>query len=110
MERSELLATVERLCDIELDTLDRDELADVVGSTAKLRCWLDALELRCSRQGRTLADAGRAEPAPALIARHASRTSSDADQIARRDRVEQFAALHVVLPSNAGVRKRRGSR
>ena len=89
MQRDELLATIEQLHDIAVDTLDRDELATIVAATARVRSWLDALELRCARQGRTLADTGRCEPAPALIARHTGRSSRDAEQITRRDRVAE---------------------
>ena len=87
MDTDALLAIVERLCAVELDTLDRDELADVVTASSHVRGWLDALDLRCARQGRSLADAGRAEPATALIAAHSNRSSRDADQITRRDTV-----------------------
>ena len=62
MNTAALLDTVERLCSVELDTLDRDELADVVTASSRVRGWLDALDMRCARQGRSLADAGRAEP------------------------------------------------
>ena len=89
MQRNELLATIEQLHDIEVDTLDRDQLATLVAATARVRSWLDALELRCARQGRALADTGRAEPAPALIARHTGRSARDAEQITRRDRVAE---------------------
>jgi hypothetical protein len=87
MDTDALLATVERLCAVELDTLDRDELADVVTDSSRIRGWLDALDLRCARRGRSLADAGHAEPATALIATHSNRSSRDADQITRRDTV-----------------------
>ena len=89
MHTNDLLATVEQLDTTDIDTLDRDELAATMADTALVRGWLDAIELRCARQGRKLADAGQAEPAPALIARHTNRTSRDADLIARRDRVAE---------------------
>jgi hypothetical protein len=89
MQRDELLATVERLCDIELDVLERDELAAVVAASARVRGWLDGVELRCSRRGRNLAAAGHAEPSAALIARNGNRSNRDANQIDRRDRVAE---------------------
>lgn len=89
MQRNELLATVESLCDVELDTLERDDLAAIVAAAARVRGWLDATELRCTRRARSLADAGRAEPAPSLIARIANRSNRDADQVDRRDRVAE---------------------
>ena len=89
MQRSELLAIVERLCDVEIDTLERDELAVVVATTARVRGWLDATELRCARRGRNLADAGNAEPAPSLLARNGNRSSRDANQIDRRNKVAE---------------------
>lgn len=89
MQRSELLVTVERLCDIELDMLERDELASVVAASARVRGWLDTVDLRCSRRGRTLADAGRAEPSPSILARSGNRSNRDATQIDRRDKVAE---------------------
>lgn len=89
MQRDELLATVERLCTVELDLLERDELAAVVAASARVRGWLDGVELRCSRRGRTLAAAGHAEPSPSLIARNGNRSNRDANQIDRRDKVAE---------------------
>jgi hypothetical protein len=89
MDRSDLLAIVEQLCDLEIDTLERDELADVVAATARVRGWLDATELRCTRRNRKLADAGRAEPAPSMIARKGNRSSREAEQINRRDKAAE---------------------
>jgi hypothetical protein len=89
MQLGDVLAIVERLGDVEFDLLDRDELAEVTACTAAVRGWLDALELRCSRRGRTLAQAGAAEPAPSLIARHTNRSSREACRIERRDRVAE---------------------
>jgi hypothetical protein len=89
MQRNELLATIEQLCNIELDILDRDELAAVVAASARVRGWLDTVDLRCSRRGRTLADAGRAEPSAAMLARIGNRSTRDANQIDRRDKVAQ---------------------
>ncbi len=89
MQRKELLAIVERLCDVELDTLERDDLAEIVASAARIRGWLDATELRCTRRARSLADAGRAESAPSLIANNGNRSNRDGDQIHRRDKVAE---------------------
>ena len=89
MQRKELLAIVERLCDVELDTLERDDLAEIVASAARIRGWLDATELRCTRRARSLADAGRAESAPSLMAKNGNRSNRDADQIDRRDKVAE---------------------
>ena len=87
MEHSALLAIVERLCGAEFDVLDRDELAATVAAAARVRGWLDTVELRCTRRARSLADTGSAEPAPALISRHGARSSRDAAKIDRRDKV-----------------------
>ncbi len=84
MKRAELLATVERLCSTDVDALDRDELADVMAAGASVRGWLDALDLRCTRQGRALAEAGRAESAADMIVVNSNRSSREAVQIARR--------------------------
>lgn len=89
VQRNELLTTIEHLCDVELDTLERDDLADVVATTARVRGWLDATELRCTRRARSLAKAGRAEPAPSLIAHNSKRSSRDANQIDRRNDVAE---------------------
>jgi hypothetical protein len=87
MKRHDLLAVVERLSDTDVDILDRDELAGVVANAARVRGWLDALDLRCTRRGRTLADAGRAESAADLLAASSNRSSREAHQIARRGAV-----------------------
>ncbi len=87
MQHPELIASVERLAHIDTDTLDRDELADVVAHTARIRGWLDALELRCTRRGRTLADTGRAESAANLLAASSNRSSREAAQIAQREAI-----------------------
>jgi hypothetical protein len=87
MNRTDLLATVERLCDTEISTLDRDELADLNAAGARVRAWLDAHDLRCARHGRTLSEAGRAESPAALIVHSSNRSGRQAHEIARRSAV-----------------------
>jgi hypothetical protein len=102
MLTDDLLDLVQGLSTVEYDTLDRDRLAEVVAAAGRVRGWLDTIDLQCSRRGRTLADQGRCESAPALIARLSGRTGRDAEQITRRDRVaEAMPAFEDALADGA---------
>jgi hypothetical protein len=87
MNREDLLATVERLCDTEISDLDRDGLAALNAAGARVRAWLDAHDLRCARHGRALSDAGCAESPAALIVHSSNRSGRQASEIARRSDV-----------------------
>lgn len=78
---------LERLARIDPSVADRDELAELVATSARVRGWLDALDVRCARRGRELAEQGRAEPAESLLGRCGSRSSKDAAAITDRERV-----------------------
>ncbi len=102
MLTDDLLDLVQRLSAVDYNTLDRDRLAEVVAAAGRVRGWLDTIDLQCSRRGRTLADQGRCESAPALIARLSGRTGRDAEQITRRDRVaEAMPAFEDALADGA---------
>jgi hypothetical protein len=87
MNTADVLEMIEQLGEIDLEVLDRDELATVVTAGARVRSWLDAFDLRCARRARTLAAEGRAEAAASLISNHGNRTDRDAEQITDRDRI-----------------------
>lgn len=77
-------AAVASLLAAEPETVDRDEVAVIVRRSREVRSWLDALDLRCARRARELADGGRAEPAASLLDDGGQRSSNEAVAITRR--------------------------
>ena len=77
-------AAVASLLAAEPETVDRDEVAVIVRCSREVRSWLDALDLRCARRARELADGGHAEPAASLLDDDGQRSSKEAVVITRR--------------------------
>lgn len=66
---------------------DRDELARLVDTSRRLRSWLDAYDVRCTRRARELADAGRAEPPESLHTRTGGRSTKESSTVTEREHV-----------------------
>jgi len=82
-----LLEVIEHLATIDVDTMERDELAAVVRTASRVRGWLDALDVRCVRRARLLATDGRGEPAESFLGRCGNRSSKDSTATADRHTV-----------------------
>ena len=84
---SDVLVLVEQLNGVDVDVLERDELAAVVSDVARVRGFLDALDLRCVRRGRELAAVGQAEPPENLLGGCGNRSSKDSAAVGDREKV-----------------------
>ena len=84
---SDIRAVLESLLDADPALAERDEIAALVSTVAKMRGWLDAYEVRCARRTRELADSGRSESAGSMFARGGQRSSKDAAKVADRNSV-----------------------
>jgi len=85
MDTPEALATLQRVLGADPDVVDRDELTDLVRSSARLRALLDGFDVRCSRRARELAAAGKAEAPSSLLGRNGNRSGKEARKIGRRE-------------------------
>jgi len=85
MDTPEALATLQRVLGADPDVVDRDELTDLVRSSARLRALLDGFDVRCSRRARELAEAGKAEAPSSLLGRNGNRSGKEARKIGRRE-------------------------
>ncbi len=95
---SDVRATLDRLLDADPAVADRDEIAVLVSTVAKMRGWLDAYEVRCARRTGELAVVGRSEPVGSMFARAGQRSGKDAAKVADRNTVcDQLDAFEVAL-------------
>jgi len=86
MNSDEALATLQRVLSADPAAAERDELAELVRSTSRLRGLLDAFDSRCARRSRQLAEAGASESPASLLGRHGNRSGRAARQVAERER------------------------
>lgn len=84
---SDIRAVLESLLDTDPAVAERDEVAALVSTVAKMRGWLDAYEVRCARRTRELADSGRSESAESMFASSGQRSGRDAAKVADRNSV-----------------------
>ncbi len=84
---SDMLELVEQLARVDVDVLERDELAAVVADVARVRGFLDALDLRCVRRGRQLAAAGHAEAPESMLGACGNLSSKDSQAVGDRESV-----------------------
>jgi hypothetical protein len=90
--------TLDTLVATDPAVCERDEVAALVASVARLRGWLDAYDVRCARRTGELAEAGHSEPAAALFARTGNLSSKDATRVADRNSVcDQLDAFEEAL-------------
>ncbi len=95
---SDVRAVLDSLLDADPAVAERDEIAALVSTVAKMRGWLDAYEVRCARRTRELVDSGRSEPAESMFARNGQRSSKDAAKVADRNTVcEQLDSFEDAL-------------
>lgn len=73
------------MLDDDLDALDRDEVVAALRAARLVRSRLDAFELRAHRRLRTLASAGRSEPAEAAIAAASDGDGRHGRSVSERD-------------------------
>lgn len=95
MKTPDVLDGFTALLAAEIENLDRDGVAALVASSARLRAWHDSVDLRCARRIRELQAAGQAESPAALFGRDGQRSSKDGGALERRAEVsEQMPSLH----------------
>jgi hypothetical protein len=85
--RDEILEAVGVLLDADPSVADRDELGGLIGHNGKLRGFVDAFDVRCSRRSRELADAGESESPTAVLMDEGRRSGKEAKAAQDRDRV-----------------------
>lgn len=73
------------VCAVELDAMDRDAVAVVLGEVRRLRSCLDAVEVRAARRLRQLAAEGRSEPVESVLGNAGGRTGREARDVTGRD-------------------------
>ncbi len=69
------------------DSMCRDETAELLDASKRVRAWLDSVELRAARRLRHLAEAGRAEPADSMLTNAAGHTGRGANDVTARDKL-----------------------
>lgn len=80
------------------EVADREELAGIVRSAAKLKAFVELVEVRCARRTKQLAVAGEAASATELLIEEGRRSGKEAHAITERDRVcTEFPALEDAL-------------
>ena len=84
MERSELIATVERLADSSPDAADRAGLDVIVTDANRVRSWLDALDARVALRAGVLAGEGRSEPPGEVLANRGRRSGVESRAASKR--------------------------
>ena len=87
MTDDEVRTAVDAVLTVRLEGADRDGVAATLATLRRLRARLDAIEVRCTRRARELADGGVAEPAESLLGRSGGMGSRDADAVGQRERV-----------------------
>ena len=97
-ESDPVRAAVDRILATDPAAANRDELAAVVASVARVRSWLDAYEIGCARRAEDLARAGRCESTESMFARSGQRSARDAAKVADRNGVcESFESFEHAL-------------
>ena len=95
---TDVRAALDRLLDMDPAVADRDEIAALVSTVAKMRGWLDAYEVRCVRRTGELAAVGRSEPVGSMFARAGQRSGRDAAKVDDRNMVcEQLESFEDAL-------------
>ena len=91
-------SALDRILDTDPAAADRDELASIVASVARVRSWLDAYEIGCARRAEALARAGRCESTESMFARSGQRSGKDAAKVTDRNAVcESFESFEHAL-------------
>ena len=67
------------------DSLSRDETAELLDASKRVRAWLDSIEMRASRRLRHLAEQGRAEAPDSMLTDSAGHSARDARDVTARD-------------------------
>lgn len=81
------LTAVEALLDSDPDVADRQQLGVIVRQAAKLRSFVDLVEMRCNRRAQQLAAEGRSESASFVLIDEGRRSGREAKATQDRDRV-----------------------
>lgn len=99
---ADLVAVCTRLGELDVDTMDRAELSEMVSVATAMRSALDALEVRCARRRRELETHGTADSSSSLFGRTGRRSAKEAGRIDERtDTVEALPSFEDALA--AGV-------
>ena len=99
---AEIIAEVAQLTGADPATCDRGGLAEIVASAQRVRCWLDALDVRVAAAAARLAEGGTCETPGDVLAGGGRRSSRDAAAAARRSKVcDRMPAVHDALAGGA---------
>lgn len=80
------------------DVADRDELGAIVRHAAKLKAFVELVEVRCARRTKQLAAEGQAASATELLIEEGRRSGKEAHAVTERDRVcTEFPGLEDAL-------------
>lgn len=86
------------LLDSDPDVADRDELGTIVRQAAKLKAFVEVVEVRCARRTKQLAAEGQAASATELLIEEGRRSGKEAQAVTERDRVcTEFPGLEDAL-------------
>lgn len=89
---------VDELLASDPDVADRDVLAGIVRNAARLKAFVELVEVRCARRTRQLAAEGQAASATELLIEEGRRSGKEAHAVTERDRVcTEFPGLEDAL-------------
>lgn len=69
----------------DVESMSRDETAELLDASKRVRAWLDSVEMRATRRIRHLADNGHSEAPESILTNAAGHTSREARAIECRD-------------------------
>ena len=98
MNTTEVRVTLDAMLAADPGCADRDELADLLVLSRRLRGWHDRLDMQCARRARLLAAAGRSEPAESMLGRQGGSSNKEANIVTDREKVgDQLGLLEDAL-------------
>jgi hypothetical protein len=98
MNTTEVRVTLDAMLAADPECADRDELADLLVLSRRLRGWHDRLDMQCARRARLLAAAGRSEPAESMLGRLGGSSNKEANVVTDREKVgDQMGLLEDAL-------------
>lgn len=98
MDGNGISQTLDALLASDPDVADRDELGGIVRHAAKLKAFVEIIEVRCARRTKQLAAEGQAASATELLIEEGRRSGKEAHAVTERDRVcTEFPGLEDAL-------------
>lgn len=87
MSPPEITALVARVVEVAPEELDRAACTALMRDIRRVRGWLDAVEIRATRQIKALAVEGRAEPAQSALSGPGGHSGSEAKEACEREEI-----------------------